>query len=109
MSIGKQARAHPMLEKSTEFGVSILSSKQVGISNHFANWGEKTEPEFEELGGFPVIKHALAQLHCTKHQQYDAGDHSLFLGKVENLNYEEGKPLVFYSGQYRKLKKAKMK
>ena len=107
VSIGKQARAHPMLEASKEFGVSILSSKQAGISNHFANWGKKTEPEFEDLGGFPVIKNALAQLHCTNYNQYDAGDHSLFIGKVENLNYSEGKPLVFYSGQYRKLKKNK--
>lgn len=107
VSIGKQARAHPMLETGTEFGVSILSSKQIGISNHFANWGEKSEPEFEDLGDFPVIKGAIAQLHCSKFSQHDAGDHSLFIGKVENLKYTEGKPLVFYSGQYRKLKKNK--
>ncbi len=107
ISIGKQARAHSMLEASKDFGVSILSSKQVGISNHFANWGEKTKPEFENLAGFPVISGAIAQLHCTNYAQYDAGDHSLFIGKVENLNYTDGKALIFYSGQYRKLKKNK--
>ncbi len=105
VSIDKGARAHAMLESNEDFGVSILSSKQAGISNHFANWGEKAKPEFEKLGNVQVIKGALAQLHCSKYNQYDAGDHSLFIGKVENLDYSDTKPLVFYSGKYRKLKK----
>ena len=105
VSIGKEARAHSMLEAANNFGVSILSSKQAGISNHFANWGEKTEPEFEDLGKVQVIKGASAQLHCSKYNQYDAGDHSLFIAKVENVNHIDAKPLIFYRGKYRKLKK----
>ena len=107
VSIAKGARAHAMLENTDNFGVSILSSKQAGISNHFANWGEKAEPEFEKLGKIEVIKDALAQLYCSKYEQYDAGDHSLFIGKVEELNYTNHKPLLFFSGKYRKLKKLK--
>jgi flavin reductase (DIM6/NTAB) family NADH-FMN oxidoreductase RutF len=32
-----------------------------------------------------------------------AGDHVLFIGEVEHLEYRDGTPLLFYTGAYRAL------
>jgi flavin reductase (DIM6/NTAB) family NADH-FMN oxidoreductase RutF len=32
-----------------------------------------------------------------------AGDHTLYLGQVEHLDWREDRPLLFYSGKYHQL------
>jgi flavin reductase (DIM6/NTAB) family NADH-FMN oxidoreductase RutF len=40
---------------------------------------------------------------CILYNEVEAGDHVLFIGEVTDLKVNEGDPLVYFGGQYRKL------
>lgn len=104
VSIDKAARFHNLLKESGRFGVSILSENQQPLSNHFAD--RKTsgiEVPYIEKDNIALIDGAIAHLIVDVNQIYSAGDHSLFLGKVRYLKSFNGRPLVFYSGNYQKI------
>lgn len=104
VSIDKRARAHKTLVALRRFGVSVLSSEQAPVSDHFA--GRPVElggVPYEEYEGFPVIRGAIAQLVLRTEQQVDVGDHTLFVGRVEALRYADGAPLIYFSSAYRRL------
>lgn len=104
VSVDKRARAHTTLLSAERFGVSVLEAGQERLSNLFA--GRPVEPPaapFEEFAGFPVVRGALTQLVLSRYQAHDAGDHTIFVGRVEALRYSEGDPLLFFKGQYQEL------
>jgi flavin reductase (DIM6/NTAB) family NADH-FMN oxidoreductase RutF len=105
VSVDKKAHSHERILKTERYGVSILSEGQQAISNHFAGRDPEVTPEFDHLDGFPVLKEALAQLVCKVVQTVDAGDHTLFIGQIEHLAWQEDTaPLVYFHGKYRELK-----
>lgn len=104
VSIDKRARAHATLLGAERFGVSVLAEGQQRLSDAFA--GRPVQPPdqpFERFAGFPVLRGALAQLVLSTHQVHSAGDHTIFIGKVEALRYGEGQPLLFSQGRYEQL------
>lgn len=103
VSIDKRSRSHEKLLAADRYGVSILAEDQERVSNHFAGWDHELEPKFSDLGGFPVIEGALGQIACRTVDKVDAGDHTLFVGRIEHLDWREGQPLIYHNGKYRKL------
>jgi flavin reductase (DIM6/NTAB) family NADH-FMN oxidoreductase RutF len=101
--IDKKARTHELLEGAHTFGVSILKEGQEPISNHFAGRGEDTEVTFEMLADIPVLTDVLAQIACHKVAAHDAGDHTLFIGQIQALGFQDARPLVYFSGKYRQI------
>lgn len=104
ISIGTKAKMLDRIRQSGKFSVNVLSCEQQEESMRFA--GQKSfedEFEFESLADTPVISNALAQLSCDVHNEYTEGDHVLFIGKVNELQLEEGDPLIFNCGKYRTL------
>jgi len=99
--IDKRARAHPTLLESERFGVSILRAGQEDLSDHFA--GRRVHgiaDPFVEFHSFPVVRDALGDMVCSMHDVVDAGDHSIFLGEVLALRADDGRPLLYYEGDY---------
>lgn len=99
------------LADSKVFGINILSSKQEGISNKFANPALLNEQRFEGLKvsqselKCPIINGCLAYLDCEHFKISKAGDHLIVLGKVKSFDkYEGDDPLLYYAGGYRGLK-----
>ncbi|HEX6593528.1 MAG TPA: flavin reductase family protein [Bacillota bacterium] len=105
VSIGNQARMYTTLQKTKEFGVSILSADQQDYSMVFAKQKESDEPiPFTTLGGVPVLKGALATVSCKVKETVEAGDHLIFIAEVTDLEVNEGAPILYYGGRYRKLR-----
>jgi flavin reductase (DIM6/NTAB) family NADH-FMN oxidoreductase RutF len=42
-------------------------------------------------------------LSCNVVAEHEAGDHTIFIGEVESMDYEEGEPLLYHRGHYRRL------
>lgn len=104
VSVDNRANIHRVLPRSRRYGVSILSDQQEDLSQHFAGRPkEGTEVPFFERGGVPLLDGALAHLVCEVVDAHPAGDHTLYIGRVEYLNYHDGAPLLFYTGAYRNL------
>lgn len=85
-------------------GISILSDAQLDVSNQFAGLNkEAIEVAITEKSGASVINGALAWYSTKVQQVIPAGDHSLILCEVLDLDRAgEGEPILFYSG-YRKI------
>jgi flavin reductase (DIM6/NTAB) family NADH-FMN oxidoreductase RutF len=84
--------------------VNILSEEQKELSVHFAGQiKEEREVEFEWVNGLPVLKNALANIVCNVHSKQIAGDHTLFIGEVTDIEMSDGSPLAFFEGKYSKV------
>lgn len=104
VSVGKHARMHDRIADSGRYGVSILADRQSHLSTHFAGRPGESPPEFVWRDGVPLLDGALAQVVCSLEAAHPAGDHTLFVGRVNHLWYDNGNPLVFYTGSYRDLR-----
>jgi flavin reductase (DIM6/NTAB) family NADH-FMN oxidoreductase RutF len=104
ISIGHKARFLDKVKASQKFAVNILSAEQEDYSKIFAGQLKDADPVvFEELAGNPVLGGAIAQVSCNVVAEYVEGDHTLFIGEVQDIQLTDGEPLVFYAGQYRSL------
>lgn len=101
VSVNQHATMHKILSETGRYGVSVLSEEQAALSDHFARRHvEGVHVEFAEKHGVPLIKGAIAQLVARVVDMHPAGDHTLFIGHVEHLEWTEGKPLLFFGGKY---------
>ncbi|KHE67449.1 flavin reductase family protein [Halobacillus sp. BBL2006] len=101
ISIDKKARMNEVVKQSNQFTVNILSGDQKEMSMIFAGQiKENKNIEFDTFEGLPVIENSLVSLACNVYQAHEAGDHTLYIGEVINLNVQDGEPLAFYEGKY---------
>lgn len=104
VSISTRAKMDQRIRDTGRYGVSILAGDQEPLSLHFA--GAAHQPDlvrFVWRKGVPLLEGALVHLACSVEASYPAGDHSLHVGRVEQLWYDDGHPLVFYTGSFRSL------
>ena len=107
-SIQKDSECMPAFEAATQYTVNILSDEQQAVSNRYAKKGDHAlaaEDFRQGRSGCVVLRNALASFECDIEARIDGGDHIILLGRVlEMENRPTGKPLLFYSGQYRELR-----
>ncbi|QTI69373.1 flavin reductase family protein [Gordonia polyisoprenivorans] len=104
VSIANRAKMNAKIADTGRYGVSILASDQEPLSLHFA--GAASEPDlvrFTWRRGVPLLDGALVHLSCTVTDSHPAGDHTLHVGRVEELWFDDGHPLLFYTGSFRAL------
>ena len=108
VSVDNRATMHKLLPESKRYGVSILAANQEALSNHFARRPvEGLKIPFIEKHGVPVLDGAVAQIIARVVEIHPAGDHTLYIGHVEHLEWTDEKPLLFFAGQYHHLKSEK--
>ena len=93
----------PAFRDSDHFAVNILADDQIAISNHFAKTKDDKFAQLEftrGLGGVPVLQGTVAHFECVKVAAYPAGDHMIFLGRVERVSHSGRRPLAFAHGRY---------
>src|SRR5499425_3405219 len=109
--VDQKARTHAHLHAKKRFGVNVLAEDQRKISEYYARPARTHDRAAEEAGarfertrhGTPVLEGGLAYLECRLHTAEDAGDHTIFIAEVEEVVVREGKPLLFFASQYRKI------
>ena len=107
-NVGKAAGMHGVLIDADYFYVHLLAEEQAELSNLFARPDLDGEEQFSGVphrladDGAPILTEALSYLKCEKIVVYDAGDHVLMLGRVEDVvQMREGKPLLYFDRGYR--------
>jgi 3-hydroxy-9,10-secoandrosta-1,3,5(10)-triene-9,17-dione monooxygenase reductase component len=108
----KKALTLPVLAEAGVFAVNVLAADQFELSAQFALSGNE-ELRFEGLvcrngpTGSPWLPDTLAVLDCRTVATHDAGDHQIYVGRVEAAEFDETRePLVYYDGGYRRLAQA---
>jgi flavin reductase (DIM6/NTAB) family NADH-FMN oxidoreductase RutF len=105
----------PIVRAAGRYAVNILSEDQQALSDCFA--GAPVEPGREAFcgaawhpgtTGLPLIDGAIATLECTVVETFSAGDHDLFIGRVDALANEERHPmpLLYYRRRYLRIERA---
>jgi flavin reductase (DIM6/NTAB) family NADH-FMN oxidoreductase RutF len=89
-----------------------LSTSQEAASRAFATRDQDEArtmvgtPHRPGKTGAPLIEGCLAYIECKTWATYDGGDHTLFVGEVQDAAIvdAEGPPLLFFRGRYAELK-----
>ena len=104
--IEKNAGSCDAIAENGSFVVNILSQSQQNLSDQFASIlpnkfaGVKYRTNSKDI---PVLEDVLVNLECNITHSYDGGDHTVFIGEVENSFVADGNPLVYFDGQYREI------
>ena len=104
--IDKATASHYAFEEAGKFAVNILEENQKEISSHFATPlpDKFADIDFTQNGeDIPLLSDALVNLECSLRNTFDGGDHTIFIGEIENAVIRDGKPLVYCHGDYRRL------
>jgi flavin reductase (DIM6/NTAB) family NADH-FMN oxidoreductase RutF len=105
--IDHSAQSYSLFRKGAYFGVSILTPEQVALSNRFASRQivDRFEnvPYVEGKTGVALLPNSLARLECRIVEAYPGGDHTIFIGAVEDGRCDGGSPLLFFGGRYGEL------
>jgi flavin reductase (DIM6/NTAB) family NADH-FMN oxidoreductase RutF len=105
----------PIVRAAGRYAVNILSEDQQALSDCFA--GAPVEPGRERFcgaawqrgrTGLPLVDGAIASLECTVVETFSAGDHDLFIGRVDDLanEGEHPMPLLYYRRRYLRIERA---
>jgi flavin reductase len=108
--VDHRAKMLPLLQKKKQFGVSVLKQNQEAISEYFAKREHSIEAE-QRLGiqyrrtpsGAQVIDGTLLQMSCKVIASHVSGDHTIFIGEVEDAEVHQGEPLLYFRGEYRRI------
>jgi flavin reductase len=106
ISISSQAALHELLRAAGGFGVSMLGADQALLAQHFARGVPPIALwrgiEFVEGSRGPLLAGAVGWLECGLEAEHEAGDHTIFVGRVERADQgADGPPLLRLGGEYR--------
>jgi flavin reductase (DIM6/NTAB) family NADH-FMN oxidoreductase RutF len=99
--VDKRSNTLPAIQDSRAFTVNFLSSENQELAMLFAS---KREDKFvgvpfdrpRSVGGPILREHYMAYVACSTWQEVDAGDHLVFIGRVQDGEVnEERYPLVY--------------
>jgi flavin reductase (DIM6/NTAB) family NADH-FMN oxidoreductase RutF len=112
VSIDKKADTHSMLIESGTFCVNILAEHRRDWSDWWAGKAPKDQDQFANIPhsakatGSPVLDECLGYIDCKVWARYDGGDHTLFVGEVQEASVSSDpnlKPLLFFASKYRRI------
>ena len=105
----------PTVRAASRYAVNILAEDQQELSDCFAG-AEVTPGRRDFCGarwhrgetGLPLVDGAIAALECTVVETFSAGDHDLFIGRVDALTgrSDDHQPLLFYRRRYLRIERA---
>ncbi len=129
VAFDRERRIVPALRATGRYAVNILGEDQQGLSDCFAGGpvsadsaGSARQDRAELCGapwrrgstGLPILDEAIASLECTVVDTHPAGDHDLYIARVDSAEAGVGAiapaaeplPLLYYSGRYLRIERA---
>ncbi|WP_176548000.1 flavin reductase family protein [Bacillus pseudomycoides] len=98
-SIDKSVSSYESFIKTDKFAVHVLSSEQSDICNLFASKGidrfENCEWTLSEHN-LPIISGGAGVLQCKTAKTIEAGDHTILIGEVVDIQNENIEPLLYH-------------
>jgi flavin reductase (DIM6/NTAB) family NADH-FMN oxidoreductase RutF len=106
VSVGIESSSHEPMRRAGGFAISLLSEHQTDVAQHFARSGVPPVALWQgmhvrdgERGA--LVEDALAWLECRTWAEYEAGDHTLFVGEVQSLELgTRARGLVYRDSTY---------
>ncbi|MBC7147327.1 MAG: flavin reductase family protein [Thioclava marina] len=102
ISLDHKSRMREKVRASGRYAVNILSHEMEGLAMHFAGRHDPAHADpFIERDGLPVVPGASTVFLTEVVQEVEAGDHTLFIGRVTEIERDlSAKPLLFCGGKF---------
>jgi flavin reductase (DIM6/NTAB) family NADH-FMN oxidoreductase RutF len=108
LCLARSAASFAAMEAAERYAVHILAHEHKAISDAFARSAADGADKFAAVSwhrsadGLPLLNDFLARLECTIVERVDAGDHAVYIARVDNAHVCEGEPapLAFFGGTY---------
>jgi flavin reductase (DIM6/NTAB) family NADH-FMN oxidoreductase RutF len=107
--LDRQSATLPVILATRLFGVSVLSTAQMPLSERFASKRQERVrfegvPLFAATGArSPLLAGAVLHLDCELAAAHDVGDHVLCVGSIHLALSHPGEPLLFHGSRYHRL------
>jgi flavin reductase (DIM6/NTAB) family NADH-FMN oxidoreductase RutF len=104
--VDKRAAFLTALKASGFFAMNILGEEHEALSRRFAQRGPKEFGDIATLTaitGAPIFAEALGWVDCKVVDILPGGDHDIFLGEILAGDHRDGRPLLYFSGNYARL------
>jgi len=104
--LAKTSSSHGAFLRATEWLIHVLGTEDAELCLAFARRGgdkfagirlESAEDELPRLPG------AITVLRCTVEAMPDGGDHTILIGRVEEVSLEQGEPLIYFARRFHEL------
>lgn len=113
--VGRERSIHPVIRRTGRWAINILGEEGQRLSDCFAG-APSSLPRSAFCGaayrtgitGAPILEDAIAFLECELERSLDAGDHTVFVGRVVaagSVPHHE-LPLLYYRGRYLRIEHA---
>ncbi len=104
-SVAKSAHSHDAYVAAKAFAVHFLGADHQQMALRFASRGSKFEglPHAPGITGAPLIDGIAPIFECRIWARYPGGDHTILVGEVVRLIENVQEPLLFHSGQMRRI------
>lgn len=102
-SLVNHSPSRQVFESAEYFAINILGADQQEVGLNFA---KPIADKFQygmwniEHSKAPVLEGCVVQFVCKNEKQIEAGDHQIFLGKIEQCRHSNQRPLLFCKGQF---------
>ena len=106
--VDKTTRTHQHMLDAGVWAVNILAGDQERVSRIYAMKDQNEERKMTDTpyhtgqAGAPIIDGCLSYIECRTYATYEGGDHTIFLGEVQDADIvqPDGQPLLFFKGRY---------
>jgi len=95
-----------LFQRDRHYGINVLHETQREVACRFAQRGQDRFDGLLWQQGqtrVPLIPGALAHFECRIDQVVEAGDHTILIAEVVHGGTGQGRPLLFFDSDYRKL------
>lgn len=99
-SIDKRVSTYDNFLRTDRFAVNILAEDQSDLGMLFASRGEDRFAQCEwetSTHSLPVLADTLAVLQCKTFEKVEAGDHTILIGEVIDIEDREKAPLLYHN------------
>ncbi len=105
VAIGRERFTYGLMRDSALFTVSLLHESQVETARLFGLHSRRERDKWAEVDhdllgeGVPALKRCSARFLCRTEQTVAAGDHDLFIGRIETAEVLDGAPALPVRGR----------
>ena len=113
--IGRERSIHPVIAAAGRFAINILGEGSQQLSDCFAGAPSVLPrsafcdaPFHVGEHGTPVLDASIAHMECGVERSVDAGDHTIYIGRVLAAAADDDHelPLLYFRGRYLRIERA---
>lgn len=103
--LSKTAQSYDVFMRSHRWNIHIVGAEHSELALKFATRGAEkfSGGEFEDVHGLPTLPNVPARIECVEYEKTDGGDHTIFIGRVVDVEKAGTSPAVYHDKRFHRL------